>query len=88
MHRILKMNITIMVRNLLKGDMKSIAKEVITKRDKGEELKTYPQNVCTSNKKLHPHQKVLSYTVFVTKNYYEGRPHMLKESVASNLYHD
>ena len=82
-------NITITVRKLLEGDMKSIAKEVITKGDQGKEVKTYPQNLCRSDKKLPPLQKVLSYTVFGTKKkYYEGIPLVLQEAVASNLYHD
>ena len=82
-------NITITVRKFLEGDMKSIAKEVITKGDQGKEVKTYPQNLCRSDKKLPPHQKVLSYTVFGTKKkYYEGIPEVLKEAAASNLYHD
>ena len=82
-------NITITVRKLLEEDMKSIAKEVITKGDQGKEVKTYPQNLCRSDKKLPPHQNVLSYTVFGTrKKYYDGIPLVMQEAVASNLYHD
>ena len=82
-------NISITLRDLLNREMKSIAEEVISDKASNEEGKSYRQNLCSSDLKLPPHQKVLSYTVFGTRKlYYEGIPKILREAMTSNLYYD
>lgn len=86
----IQQDITKTIRSGMKNEMKaSVKKAVQVVLENKYVVKKYPENLCDKDKKLPPHQKLLVYTVFGTRKlYYEGIPEMLKEAVASNLYHD
>lgn len=83
-------DLTAAVRNEMIFSMRETVIRVVNRTLFSElDINNYPDNLCDRTKQLPRHQKVLTYSVFGSRQiYYEGIPLILREAAASNLYHD
>lgn len=86
----IQIDFTTTIREGMQQSFPDIIKNVVQDYIENYHLeKVYSLNLCGSNKKLPTNQKVLTYTLFGTRQlYFDSIPKILQEAVASNLYHD